>query len=253
MLFLVTYGPTVYLVVVYNASMKVFILLALLSQSLLAATTWHSNIDHSEVMFKVPYLTVSELSGRFNDFGVVTVLNESSIPENIEITIQAGSIDTNHKLRDGHLKGADFFNTTEFPEISFRGNKITKVNKSEYRVEGYLKLKNVTKLTTINFSITDSVKDTWGYENKFVKYAGKLNRKDYNIKWNKTLDEEKYLVGDEISFWGVFQLQPMGNKTPPSKHMIPDTEYIREREKTLRKNEEESTFSQKLRKLINGK
>lgn len=252
-LFEVNYGPTFFVGPDYNGFMKALFLLLFFTQSLLAASSWHSNIDHSEIFFKVPYLSVSELTGRFNEFSAVTTFSDEKIPENIEISIRAASIDTSHKLRDGHLKGSDFFNTTEYPEIIFRGNKITRLKNSEFKVEGYLKIKNVTKLSTIAFSITDSVKDTWGYENKFVKFSGKLNRKDYNIKWNKTLDEEKYLVGDEITFWGVFQLQPAGNKTPPSKHMIPDTEYIREREKTMRKNEEESSFSQKLRKLINGK
>lgn len=236
----------------YTGGMKVFILFVLFTQSLWAASVWHSNPDHSEVMFKVPYLMVSELSGRFKDFQVSATLNDSALPEKIDIIIQTASVDTSHKQRDGHLRGSDFFNTTDYPEMTFRSHRVTKLKNGHFEAQGELRIKNVSKITTVSFSMTDTVKDTWNYENKFIKYTGKINRKDFNIKWNKTLDEEKYLVGDEVSFWGVFQMQPAGSKTPPSKHMIPDTEYIREREKAQRKNEEESSFSKKLRKLING-
>lgn len=60
-----------------------------------------------------------------------------------------------------------------------------------------------------------------------------------------------FLVGDVITFWGVFQMQPIRAKTPNSKHMIPDNKILRERD--IKRQEEESGFSKKLRNLINGK
>ena len=88
--------------------------------------------------------------------------------------------------------------------------------------------------TSIDFTMTESLKDTWGYENKFIKFKSTLKRKDFNLNWNKTLAGEKYLVGDVITFWGSFQIQPANHKTPSTNHMIPDTEYIRLREKEAR-------------------
>lgn len=236
----------------YDNAMKIMILLVLFSTQVLGQNTWLSNKDHSEILFQVPYLSVSELTGRFNDFKVSAILDDKTkAPSQVDIEIQASSVDTSNKLRDGHLKGADFFNANLYPVIKFKSSKIEKLKANHFRAHGFLVIKNVSRDSQIDFEVTPVVNDTWGFENVFVKFRSKLNRKQFNIKWNKTLDEEKYLVGDEVTYWGVFQLQPNDGKTPPSKHMIPDTDYIREREKLLRK-EEESGFSQKLRKLING-
>lgn len=234
--------------------MKTYLFLLFLSLNAFAGT-WVSNKDHSEVMFQVPYMTVSELSGRFGDYEARVDFDEKTLePKNIQVTIESASIDTGNKMRDGHLKGADFFESREYPQMIFIGKSVTKVAANSFKVLGTLKIKNVSKEVTVEFTTTAAVKDTWGYQNRFIKYKSKINRKDFNIKWNKTLDEQKYLVGDEITFWGVFQMQPIDGKTPPSKHMIPDTEYIREREQKTRNGEkdEESSFAKKFRKLING-
>lgn len=232
--------------------MKYF-LLCFLSLPVFAAP-WVSNKDHSEVLFKVPYMTVSELTGRFGDFEASADFEEKSKTfQAIQVTLVSASIDTSNKMRDGHLKGVDFFESEQYPQIKFVAQKIQKLNSQSFKASGILTIKNISKPMSVNFSVTDSVKDTWGYENKFVKFNGKINRRDFNIKWNKTLDEQKYLVGEDIELWGVLQMQPANSKTPPSKHMIPDTDYIREREEKLRKKEEsESSFARKFRRLING-
>lgn len=233
--------------------MKTLILLSLLVSLPTFAAEWKINKDHSEVLFKVPYLNVSEITGRFTDYSGTLDFDEKSREiTKVNIEISSSTIDTGHKMRDNHLKASDFLESKEYPNIVFKAEKATKLKKDEYRVDGTLTIKKVSRPFTINFSLTDSVKDTWGYENKFVKYSSKLSRKDFGITWNKTLDADKFLVGDEITFWGVFQIQPSSSLTPSSKHMIPDTEYIREREVKLRSNEGESSFSQKIRKLING-
>lgn len=210
------------------------------------AGNWVTNRDHSEIMFQVPYMGVSELTGRFNEFSGTISYNDKSLKaEKLEVVISSSSIDTGNKMRDGHLKSNDFFQSGQHPYIKFTGQDIKEMKSGSFRVNGILTIKGISKPSSVDFSTTNSLKDTWGYENKFVKFKATLNRKDFNINWNKTLDGQQFLVGDVIIFWGTFQVQPEGAKTPNSKHMIPDTEYIRERD--------ESYFSRKLRGLINGK
>jgi polyisoprenoid-binding protein YceI len=235
--------------------MKIIFTFALLSFQITAfASTWVINKDHSEMMFQVPYLTVSELTGRFNSFeGSALYTDDLKKIQEVSLRIQTSSIDTGNKLRDGHLKGADFFESQTYPEMIFNSTSVSMVRPGVYKAQGNLTIKKVTKPVTMEFTTTETVKDTWGYENKFVKFRSVMSRKDFNINWNKTLDDQKYLVGDVVTFWGVFQIQPKEAKTPQSKHMIPDTEYIREREKLNRetpKKEEESGVSQKFRKMM---
>jgi len=221
-----------------------------------ANTQWSSNRDHSEILFKLSYLEVSEVTGRFNDFMASAEFDDQRNPTSVKVSIKSDSIDTSQKLRDSHLKREEFFGTKNHPEIIFLGNKVSKIGKDKFKVNGNITIKNITKPMTVYMELTKDMKDTWGHNNRFVKFTSKINRQDFNIKWNKTLDEKKFLVGDEVSLWGVFQLQLSNDSTPASKHMIPDTDYIRGREDKIRqkKNEpkEESNISKKFRKLING-
>lgn len=217
---------------------------------------WVINKDHSEIMFKVTYLNVSELTGRFTEYSGSVDWDEGQKRfRKISISVLTASADTGHKMRDNHLEGNDFFNSREFPKLTFESTEVKSIGKDKFSARGNLTIKGITKPSVVTFTLTDSVKDTWGYENKFAKFETMVNRKEFNLNWNKTLDGSKYLVGDDVTVWGVFQIQPANAMTPASKHMIPDTEYIRDREEQLRKDgpKEESTLSRKLRKLINGK
>lgn len=239
----------------YNPLMlKVLLSVFIIAFSFLGyASPWVTNKDHSEVLFQIPYMGVSELTGRFNEFtGEVKFKDRSATIERLNVRISAASIDTGNKMRDGHLKGSDFFQSQQHPSITFQSSKISRLVKNSYRAQGVLSIKGIEKNHTIDFSMTESLKDTWGYENKFVKFKSTVNRNDFKITWNKTLDGKQFLVGDTITFWGTFQVQPASGTTPNSKHMIPDTDYIRQRD-LKKRTEEESTFSRSLRKLINGK
>lgn len=232
-----------------------FVLLLLLANSFAFAAPWESNRDHSEVFFQVPYMQVSEVTGRFNEFSSSAEFDEKKLTfQNLEVKIKTDSIDTGNKMRDGHLEDSEFLAANQYPHITFTSKNITKTKPNEYKANGTLTIKGIAKPAVVDFTLTDSLKDTWGYENRFVKFKSTINRKDYKITWNKTLDGKQLLVGDLITFWGTFQLQPSSGKTPNSKHMIPDTEVIRQRDEKRLKNEpiEESFISKKLRSLINN-
>src|SRR5690606_18454961 len=73
------------------------------------AATWVSNPDHSEILFQVPYMGVSEVTGRFNDFRAEVLMDEDGPKGPLTVTITSASIDTGNKMRDGHLRSNDFF------------------------------------------------------------------------------------------------------------------------------------------------
>lgn len=226
--------------------MKYFFILAFTLYSFTSlAALWTTNKDHSELMFQVPYMGVSELTGRFNEFkGEANFEDQKPLIKDLRVSIESTSIDTGNKMRDGHLRGSDFFQSKEHPQITFKSQKIILEKLNQYKAIGDLSIKGISQPHTISFTTTASVKDTWGYENIFVKFKSVINRKDFKINWNKTLDGKEFLVGDEITFWGTFQMQPYRAATPNSKHMIPDTQQIRERD---------SSLSKKFRDLINWK
>ncbi len=199
------------------------------------AADWKINRDHSEIFFEIPYLQVSEITGRFNEYnGHVSFTEKGNLPDEISIKVKTASLDSGNRQRDGHLKSQDFLKAQTHPEITFFSKLITHIGGEKYRAQGVLSVAGVANPFVIDFTMTPSVKDTWNFENRFVKFRSTFSRKEFRIVWNKTLADNKYLVGDMITIWGTFQLQPSTSKTPTSKHMIPDTAQIRNREKLNR-------------------
>jgi polyisoprenoid-binding protein YceI len=216
--------------------MKVFLLLffILSFSSSVPAVTWQINKDHSEIFFQIPYLKVSDVTGRFTDFSGVVMFDDGGRPQRVSLKIKSSSLDTGNRLRDGHLKSEEFLRAKEHPEITFESEKFTEQKENQWSVSGGLALGGVVRPYTFDFTLSDPVKDTWNYETRFVRFKSKINRRDFGILWNKTLAQNEYLIGDEIRVWGTFQLQPAGHLTAGSKHMIPDTAYMRERERINR-------------------
>jgi polyisoprenoid-binding protein YceI len=212
----------------------IFIFFIIFSFPLFASTTWVINKDHSEIHFSLNYLKFAEVSGRFKKFQGRIDFNNSHEPTRLEIHIEAHSIDTGNEIRDGHLRGSEFLATKSSPTITYRSESFTKTKKNYYISEGHITLKNKTHPMMVEFSLSEIIKDTWEFSSQFANFQGKLKRADFNITWNKTLPKEEFLLGDEIKISGVFQIQPQGNSTPSSRHKIPDTSYIREREKLMR-------------------
>lgn len=209
-----------------------------ISQALAAGEKlWLVNKDHSEINFSVDYMKISTLNGRFLDFmGKVAFDQNQKNIESVEVIIKAKSLFTGQSIRDGHLRKKDFFHVAKYPYIIFKSSDVKRAGLG-YRAKGTLNLRGVEKPQQVIFSLSAMKKDTWNFDNRFVSFSASLNRKDFNMVWNKTLDGKSLLIDDLIKIQGVIQLQPNGMKTPSSKHMIPDNQSIRLREKVSRGEE----------------
>ncbi len=176
------------------------------------------NYNHSEFHFEVSYLKVSSVTGRFNEFiGEVEIdENGSILPQTASLKIKASSIDTGNKIRDGHLKKNDFLQTYKHPSIFYQNGK--------------LKIRDIEKKIPLTYSLTGPITDSWKKESYFLTFKGSLKRSDFDLNWNKALEQGGFLVGDEIQFWGTLQLQEAHSFTQGSKHMIPDTKYLQNKE-----------------------
>jgi polyisoprenoid-binding protein YceI len=117
-----------------------------------------------------------------------------------KFSIKTASINTANAKRDEHLRAPDFFDAAKNPEITFSITKVSadKKNKNKFMVEGDLNMHGVTKKQTLSAEYVGTEKDPWGNTKAGFTFSGKLNRKDYGIVWNKTLDSGNLLLGDEV-------------------------------------------------------
>jgi polyisoprenoid-binding protein YceI len=161
---------------------------------------WTLDSTHSRVGFSVSHMVVSSVSGRFKQFGGKVELDEANLTKSqVEITIKAESIDTDDAKRDEHLRSPDFFDAKKFPTLLFKASKIVKAGGNKYKVTGDLTIHGVTKVVTLDATLSDAIKNPWGKMVRSVKLGGKVKRSDFGLKWNKTLDAGGVLVGDDVT------------------------------------------------------
>ena len=147
---------------------------------------------HSEVGFTVRHF-VSKISGRFSQIeGDITVDPQDLTTLSITGKAQTASITTFNERRDGHLKSPDFFDAEKNPEITFVSKKVVKSG-DKLKLTGDFTMHGVTKELTLDVEVLGFANDRAGLE-----ATGKLNRKDYGVLWNKTLDGGSTVLSDDV-------------------------------------------------------
>jgi len=163
-----------------------------------AAPTYAIDPSHSTLGFAVKHLGVSTTRGGFDDYaGSITLDPEDDKTFNAEVTIQATSINTKNESRDNHLRSADFFDTANNPTITFQSTRLEKQGEGAVMV-GNLTIKGVTKEITIPVTISGPVTSPMGASVIGIKGSTVINRQDFNVTWNKTLDNGGFVVGNDV-------------------------------------------------------
>lgn len=153
---------------------------------------------HSEVGFRVRHF-VAKTAGRFDDFsGTITVVPGKPAESSVEFVIKAASINTANANRDTHLKSPDFFNVEKNPEITFKSTKVTPVDADTFNVTGIFTMNGTAREIALPVDFNGTVIDGRGTEKAGFSLATKINRKDYGIVWNQTLDTGGMVLGDEV-------------------------------------------------------
>jgi polyisoprenoid-binding protein YceI len=174
--------------------------IAALAGPAVAETTWEIDPAHTSVQFAVRHMMVSTVRG---DFGKVTgtvAADEKDLTRSkVQATIDVASIDTRNAKRDEHLKSPDFLDVAKFPTITFASKKVEASGPGKWKVTGDLTVHGVTKEVVLDVEATGTpVKGMMGEMRTGAHAVTKINRKDFGVVWNKTLDGGGLAVGDEL-------------------------------------------------------
>ncbi|MGE5413960.1 MAG: YceI family protein [Syntrophomonadaceae bacterium] len=174
------------------------VLSVLVAAPLLGADTYAVDKGHSSVEFRIRHFA-SKVNGRFSDFeGSIQADPAKPEASSVSFTIKTASIDTNNGNRDNDLRSPNFFDAAKFPEISFKSSKMTATGKDQYAVTGTLTMHGVSKEVTLPVTYLGAMKDPRGNERASFELNTKLNRKDFGIDWNKTLDSGGLMLSDDV-------------------------------------------------------
>ena len=175
-------------------------LLAALSSGAAMATPYDIDAAHSSAGFGVRHMMVSTVRGQFSKVAGTVDIDDTDLSRSkIDVAIDPASIDTRDAKRDGHLKSPDFFDVAKYPTITFKSNRIAKQADGKIFATGDLTMHGVTKPVTLTVdNFTAPVKDGFGRTIRGVSATGKLNRKDFGLTWNKTLEAGGVAVGEDV-------------------------------------------------------
>ena len=155
------------------------------SSTALKPAAFKMDATHSWILFKVNHLGLGTAWGSFNSFDGSFMLDSENVSDNsVSLTIDAGSVDTNNKKRDDHLKGPDFFNAKEFPSISFTSSKVTGKG-DDFQVTGTLTVLGKEKEITADMKMVGEGEDPWGNYRAGFEGSFTLDRTDFGMDFMK--------------------------------------------------------------------
>jgi polyisoprenoid-binding protein YceI len=153
---------------------------------------------HTRLGFSARHAMVATVRGQFTDFtGTAHIDTANPANSKVEVSIVANSISTGNEQRDGHLLSGDFFETEQFPDITFVSTDVSR-DGDDWTITGDLTIKGVTKPISVPFEFTGSAQDPFGNVRVGFEGAATLLRKDWGLTWNAALETGGVLVSDKI-------------------------------------------------------
>lgn len=160
--------------------------------------TWSVDAAHSSVEFRVKHLGISTVRGAFREFEGTLEIGDDIESAKAYGKIKAASIDTNEPQRDDHLRSPDFFDAENYPEITFESTEIKPLDEDTFEVTGDLTMHGVTNPITLTVETTGTEQDPWGNERVGLEGLGKLNRSEWEMKFNQALGSGNMMVSDKV-------------------------------------------------------
>ncbi len=160
---------------------------------------------HASVNFKIKHLGYSWLTGRFTKFAGTFQYDEKDLTKSkISMTVKTKSFDSDHALRDTHIRGAKYLNVRKYPTARFVSTSYQPIDKKTARLTGKFTLHGVTKDISTVITRIGGGKDPWGGYRQGFETHFKIRLKDYGIKHNlgpasEELELSVYLEGVQES------------------------------------------------------
>ena len=164
------------------------------------AGTWRADRDHTSVAFEVKHLMIATVRGRFSEFeGTLEAAEDDPSNSHAWGTVNVASIDTGNPDRDAHLRSPDFFDVERYPQMTFETTSIRHIEGGHYRVAGDLTIKDRTREVEVDATVEGAAEDPWGNERVGVSIRGVIDRTDFGLTWQRTLESGGLMVGEDVN------------------------------------------------------
>jgi polyisoprenoid-binding protein YceI len=163
----------------------------------IAPGTWAIDKVHSHVGFAVRHMVVSTFRGRFDGYeGQLAAGDDGALQ--ISGSVDVDSLVVKDDNLSGHLKSPDFFDTANYPRISFRSTAIEVGGDGDLLVDGELTIKDNTHRVSARGSINGPHTDIGGNDRIGVELEAVVDRRDYGLNWNAPLPKGGFALDNDV-------------------------------------------------------
>ena len=159
--------------------------------------TWTIDPAHTNLTFSVRHMGLSTVRGQFREVTASCSTTHDGALASVSAEIAAASLDTGVTARDEHLRSSDFFDAERFPTATFRSSAIH-VRGEELTVEGTLEIRGVAKPVSLTARVHGPIVDPWGKRRLAIEASGSIDRRDFDLTWNQTLETGGLLVSHRV-------------------------------------------------------
>jgi polyisoprenoid-binding protein YceI len=158
---------------------------------------WVLDISHSEIAFTVRHAGISKVRGRFLEASAEARIGASLADASLHASVKTSSFDSGDANRDAHVKGPDFFDVENYPEMTFRATSI-EGDGEDYTLTGDLTIKGVTRPVELEVEFSGVAVDPFGATRAGASAEAEISRKDFGLTWNAVLETGGVLVSDKV-------------------------------------------------------
>ncbi len=160
---------------------------------------WKIDPLHSSIQFAAKHWVVSEVVGQFNEYDATFITSKDDFSNaTLEATINIQSIDTDNERRDTHLRSVDFFYVEKYPEMRFNSKTVEQIDVKTYNITGDLTIRGITKTVVFKSIYGGTITDPLGKTRSDWQASTTINRFDFGLKWDETIETGGLIVGKEI-------------------------------------------------------
>lgn len=159
---------------------------------------WEIEPMHSSIGFTARHIGLARIHGRFNTFAGAIRIAESVERSALHVVIDAASIDTNVRMRDDHLRSADFLDVARFPTLEFYSERFAHRGGNRWSVTGALSLHGVTRTVTLDTQYLGLGHGMEGEVRAACRATTELHRDDFTVSWQTMLARGIAVVGPSI-------------------------------------------------------
>jgi polyisoprenoid-binding protein YceI len=165
--------------------------------SIAPAGKYELDTSHTEIGFVARHM-LTKVRGRFTEFDGVIEVAERPEDSSVNVEVKTASVQTNTQQRDDHLRSADFFESEEYPVMTFRSTGVRRIGGSNFELDGDLTIRDVTKPITLQGEFHGWGKDPLENTKIFAEARATVEREDWDLTWNVAVETGGFLVSKTI-------------------------------------------------------